>query len=296
MKQRVAIIGSRGQLGFDLCRTLSTDTSFSLVPLTHEDVDITDGAKTTSLLKTIHPDIIINTAAYHNIDDAETNPKQAMRVNNVAAATLALYCGEHKICCVYISTDYVFGQDAARSRPYTEQSTPGPINVYGQTKLMGEQSVRTLSPKHFVLRTCGLYGIQGASGKKKRNFVDLMIHFAQTKTSPHVVNDQTVSPTYTVHLARQIRKLLHTDAYGLYHASAEDNCTWYECAVYIFRILGVSIPIEPVPTSFFPGVAKRPGYTVLSKRKLRENNIHYLPEWKEGIRAYLTEKHLLHRQ
>jgi len=293
MKRHVIVIGSQGQLGFDLCRVLSEDETVSLVGLSHKDIDITCENETIALLDRIHPHTIINTAAFHNLEEAEQNPILAKKVNEGGAAIIARYCGKHDISCVYISTDYVFGRNKKRKHPYFENSATGPINVYGQTKVMGEQVTKNLAPKHYILRTCGLYGIRGSSGKKRNNFVDTMIHFAETNTQPHVVDDQIVSPTYALHLAKQIAKLIHTDTYGTYHTSSLGRCSWYECAQYIFDQLHIHVPIHPVPTTYFPSHVQRPLYSVLSKHKLLANNLCTLPHWKQGIIEYLHDKLLI---
>jgi len=290
MKKRIVIIGVSGQLGYDIERVFSSQTAWKLFPLRHRDLDVADERNMVVVLDAIQPDIIINLAAYHAVDEVEKNPQQAFLINAIAPKNLAKYAEKRKKTICFISSDYVFGQDTKRTVPYKESDAPGPVNTYGVSKLAGEYFVRTHCKKHFIVRTSGLFGIHGPSGKKGLNFIELMktLYFQQKQL--FVVNDQTVSPTYTIHLAQQLTHLFKSEAYGLYHISSEGSCTWYEFAKEIFRQLHMHPKITPVPSSYFPYIAKRPGYSVLSKELITSLCSRAMPNWRIGLSQYMQEK------
>lgn len=292
MKQKIAIIGANGQLGTDLVKVFKADQEVSLIPLTHHDIEITSTESVRSVFDKINPTIIINTAAFHKVDDCETNIKQAFGINAVAEKNLADYCNSNDIALTYISTDYVFGLDHTRETPYIESDAPGPLNVYALSKLTGEYYTRYILKKHFIVRSCGLYGLTESS-VKGGNFVNTMLKFAQEKDMIQVVDDQIVTPTHTKDLALQIHKLLKTDNFGLYHATSQGECSWYEFAKEIFRLTGKNVRLIPVSSSQYKTPARRPHYTVLENAALKSLQLDILPDWKEGLKNYLIEKGLL---
>lgn len=291
----IALIGANGQLGTDIYKVLSKDSSFRVCPLFHRDIEIGDANSINKALEAIEPDIVINTAAYHSVDDVESHPQQAFLVNTIAPMFLAQYCEGHKATFVSISTDYVFGQDNNRSTPYREQDCTGPINMYGISKLAGELAIQQNCSRYFILRTSGLFGVAGPSGKGGRNFIETMIKLAKEKKHIRVVNDQLTAPTHTVDLAHQIKALLQTNEYGLYHASALEGCSWFDFAKAIFAFTSTEVSLEAVLSSAFPMKAKRPGYTVLDDHMLRTKKLLIMHHWRDGLRSYLLEKRYIGR-
>jgi dTDP-4-dehydrorhamnose reductase len=190
---------------------------------------------------------------------------------------------------VYISTDYVFGQDEKRKKPYKETDNTGPINVYGVSKLAGEKFTQYICSKYFIVRVCGLFGVAGSSGKGG-NFVELMVRLGKEKGEVSVVDDQILTPTYTKNIAENLQELLKTDYYGLYHLTSEGQCSWWEFANEIFKLLKLKVKNNPVDSKFFKTRAKRPKFSVLEKYHLNKINLNLMRDWKENLRLYLIEK------
>lgn len=299
MMRRVAVIGANGQLGTDLVKELgggttddrqrTTESDFQVIPLTHKDIEICDRAGTREVLARLQPDVVSNTAAYHRVDECEDDPEKAFQVNAIAVHNLALVCRDLDAVLVHMSTDYVFGGDRNRRRPYTEDDPPWPLNVYGVSKLAGEYFVRNLCPKHFVVRSSGLYGVAGSSGKGG-NFVELMLRLAWEGKPIRVVNDQRLAPTYTVDLTRKLVELMATEHYGVYHITNSGDCTWYEFAAEIFELAVLSPDFSPTTSEVFGAKARRPGYSVLKGVKAKEAGLGECRNWKKALHAYLQER------
>lgn len=289
MKKKIAIIGSHGQLGTDLLRVLGQNTDYQISPLTHRDIEITDKESVRTILDKIKPDIIINTAAYHRVNEIESNPEKAFMVNGIANKNLAEYTLTQKQTLIFFSSDYVFGVDKERNIPYRETDCPGPINIYGISKLIGEQIIRYTNPKHFIIRTTGLFGIAGSS-EKGGNFVEIVLQKAKENSIVRMVDDQVSTPTYSLDLARQINNLLKTNEYGLYHATAEGYCSWYEFTKEIFKLTNIKVRLEPISSSELMQKVKRPSYSVLENANLKKLGINIMRSWKEGLKDYLKEK------
>lgn len=285
---KVLLIGSNGQLGNDLLVTLQNHQK-EVVGLTHQEIEVTDPESIRKNLEVHKPDLVINTAAYHKVDEVETNPERAYAVNAIAPWRLASACHQAGITFMFISTDYVFGGDLQRCEPYDENDLPSPINVYGASKLAGEAMVRYACPQHYIVRSSGLYGLKGASGKGG-NFVETMLRLANEGKSIKVVNDQRLTPTFTVDLAKAINDLSETGAYGLYHITSSGDCTWYEFALRIFELARISPQIQPVLSSEFKTTAQRPTYSVLSKQKLSTVGLPPMRTWREAIADYLLQR------
>src|SRR3989344_4426101 len=266
-KLRIAVIGANGQLGTDLIKVFSKDSDLQLFPLTHKDIDIVDKNTINQVINRIKPDIVINTAAYHRVNDCETNLEKAFLINAFAQKNLAEYCSQQNSVLVYISTDYVFGL----------------------SKLTGEYFTRYICKKYFILRSSGLFGLKGSS-LKGGNFVETMLKFAHEKMNVRVVNDQFLAPTYTVDLAKQIHKLIKTDSYGIYHASALGECSWYTFAKEIFKITNTKVHLIPITSKEYYTPAKRPLYSVLGNENLKNLNLNIMPDWHIGLKNYLIEK------
>lgn len=285
----IVLVGANGQLGSDLRRVLNADyQAGQIVPLTRSDLDVTDHGRVREFLAERAPRVVINTAAYHRVDEVESNPFWAFEVNAIAVHNLASVCRDLDCVLVHVSTDYVFG-GADRTTPYAEADPPFPVNVYGSSKLAGEYLVRSTCPRHFVVRSSGLYGVAGSSGKGG-NFVERMLCLASEGQDIRVVDDQRLAPTYTVDLARKIVALLQTDRYGLYHVVNAGSCTWYEFAREIFRLLGAEARLSPTTSAAFGAKARRPRYSVLQNRALRAQGQDDLRPWPEALRAYLSER------
>lgn len=287
--KKIAIIGANGQLGSDLQKALSDKLPYNIYPLTHADIEITKRDSITEVLDNIQPDVVINAAAYNNVDESESNPQKAFLVNGLANKYLAEYCKKKNSVLVYISSDYVFGFDEKRNTPYIESDCPGPINAYGISKLAGEYFVFSTCKKYFIIRTSGLFGIAGSSGKEA-NFIETILKKAKEEKQIKIVDDQVITPTYALDLAKQILLLLKTDYYGTYHATAEGQCSWYEFAEEIFRLTGIPATLEAVTSDIFNAKAKRPAYSVLENEKLKKIGIHSMQDWHICLKEYLKEK------
>lgn len=290
-KKKIAVIGSNGQLGNDLIKILSKKP-YNLFGLSHKDIEITDPGDIKKTLGIINPNIIINAAAYNQVDDIEVNPEKGFLINSLGNKYLAEFAKNNNSEYISVSTNYVFGIDEEKKSPYSEEDFPGPVNVYGITKLAGEYFSKYSCSNSLIFRTCGLYGISSLSGKKG-NFVDKMIKLANEKKTIQVVNDQFVSPTYSMDLAKQIEKTLNTESYGLYHATSEGFCSWYEFAKEIFSILNLKTNLVPVSSLNYKTLAKRPMYSVLENKNLKNLNLNIMRHWKEGLKDYLREKKLV---
>jgi dTDP-4-dehydrorhamnose reductase len=278
---KVAVIGAQGQLGQDLMHVMGPDVT----GLTHQQVDVTDGIGVLDAIQALRPDWVVNTAAFHRVDDCEASPGHALDVNAAGAYNVARACAVTGCRGVFFSTDYVFGAaDRTRNQPYTEADTPGPVNVYGISKVAGEQLALHATPRMLVVRSAGLYGL--ATSRKGWTFPDLMLHLATTQEVVRVVDDQVLSPTATSDLARAVRHLMDDEASGLVHVTNAGECSWYEFARATFDLTGNGARLEPQPTSATKRRARRPAYSALSSARLATP----LPHWHDALAAYLRAK------
>jgi dTDP-4-dehydrorhamnose reductase len=239
------------------------------------------------VLSGIKADVVINTAAFNRVDDCEDDPAHAFSVNSFGPRNLAQACAEWDCALMHISTDYVFGGE--KSKPYTEDDSPNPLSVYGASKLAGEYFVRNICRKHFVVRTCGLYGSAGSRGKSG-NFVETMIRLAREGKPVRVVDDQILTPTSTQDLSEKLKELVQTQAYGLYHITNHGQCSWYEFAAEIFGLLALKPDFGRTTTKEFGAKARRPPYSVLASTKLESLGLTELPRWEDALERYLLEK------
>ena len=281
---RIALLGSNGQLGRDLQTQL---TAHELFPLTRSDFDITDHDRARSTLSRLRPEIVLNTTAYHRVDDCEAQAELAYNVNVVSVLNLVRISNDLDATFVHFSTDYVF--DGKSETPYTEDSVALPLSIYGNSKLAGELLVRTTARKSFVIRTCGLYGRAGSRGKGG-NFVETMLAKARNGDEIRVVNDQTTTPTSTVEVARQMASLLTTTHYGLFHMTSEGSCTWFEFASAIFELAGVRASLQPTTSDIYKAPAKRPRYSVLENARLKHLGLNRMHCWRDGLAEYLNSR------
>ena len=286
---RIAVIGANGQLGHDVVRAFAQQRD-EVRALTHQDIELSSLESVAACLRATRAEVVVNTAAMHNVESCEQQPSRAQEVNVVGARNLATATRDLGSVLIHVSTDYVF--DGAKGTPYVESDEARPLNVYGRTKLEGEQFVQDINPEHFVLRTAALYGNHPCRAKGGQNFVDLMLRLARERGRVRVVDNEFTSPTATADLARQIASLSCSDSYGLYHATAEGSCSWYEFAREIFRMADVAVTLEVASPNEFPAKVPRPAYSVLENRKLKSQNLNLFRPWQDGLHAYLSEKQL----
>jgi len=284
---KVAVTGANGQLGTDLCRALH---NFDVVSLTHADIEIADMTSVKKVMLKHKPAVIINTAGYVRVDDCEDERDKAFSVNALGARNVAVVAQELGARLIHLGTDYVFGGDEShKNNPYTEFDVPAPLNTYGRSMLAGEDFVRHLCCRHFIVRTSGLYGIAGSSGKRG-NFVETMLKRARERDELRVVDDQVLSPTYTRDLAHKIAQLILTEYYGIFHITNRGACSWYEFAVEILKQAGLRSPIIPITSDQFPRKARRPHFSVLDNYHLRLLSTDDMRPWQEALKDYLTAK------
>lgn len=279
---KIAIAGSRGQLGTALRRTLG-----DVIRLDRPAFDLCDADSIRQGIEDAKPDAVINAAAYNFVDKANDEPDTAYAVNALGPQKLATVCEEHAIPLVHISTDYVFSKRIdGLIEPFVESDEPNPASVYAGSKLAGEQFVRSNCERHFVLRTCGLYGDSESEGKG--NFVTTMLRLAGERDELRIVNDQHCTPTSAADLAGWIAKLIRTDAYGLYHATNSGETTWCQFAREIFQLAGVDVDVVEITTAEFGAKATRPAYSVLNCDRLAQVIGETPRAWREGLGEYVV--------
>jgi len=283
---KTVILGAGGQLATDLERVMA---DWELVTLRHTDLDVCDFDEVRGALREIQPEAVINTAAFHRVDDCEDQVERAFEVNTFAVRNLAQVCAELECRLVHISTDYVFGGNSARQTPYTEDDPPNPVNVYGVSKLAGEYFVRNLCPRHLVIRTSGLYGLAGSSGKGG-NFVETMLRLAKQGKPIYVVDDQVLSPTFTLNLAQAMCGILEANKPGVFHLTSEGECSWYVFAEAIFEIEGASVDLNPISSAEYGARALRPRYSSLATRRGGTSPRQALPHWRQALQSYLSSR------
>jgi dTDP-4-dehydrorhamnose reductase len=284
MTERVVVIGASGQLGFDLMRAFENRKPFGV---DHATVDIEIPSTISEMIARFEPTLVINTAAFHNVELCETRVDRAFAVNALAIENLATQCEGAGIPLVHISTDYVF--DGVASEPYAEDAPTNPLSVYGISKLSGEFLIRRRTDKHFIVRTSGLYGQRGSS-TKGYTFIERMLTQGAAGQELSIVNDMTFSPSFTLHVAKTIRAIVECGTFGTFHVTNTGQCTWYEFASEIFRQAGLSPDVTPVTTDAFPTQARRPKFSPLRHAAIERLGLPPPPSWKEGIADYLAER------
>lgn len=277
---RALLIGGSGQLGTEIRRTW---TRWEIASPSHAELDIENGDAADAFIAREKPDVVLNCAAFHNVDRCEAEPDRALVVNAIAVERLARCARDNGAAFVTISTDYVF--DGTARVPYTERDCPRPLSAYAVSKLAGEQLVARLDSRALVVRTCGVYGVRPSAGKG-HTFVDRVIAQGRAKEPIRIVNDVTASPTFAGHLAEALLSLIESRATGLYHAANAGPVTWFDFAVEALRQAGVDHPIEPIPASSWKSPARRPAFSALDSGKLRAAGFD-MPGWRDGIAAYL---------
>jgi dTDP-4-dehydrorhamnose reductase len=279
----IAVLGSDGQLGSELVGRLGD----SAVALTRRDGDLSDARAMRSVLLRLAPTAVINAAGYTQVDRAEQEVQQCMRVNADAVEALAGICAELDCPLVQISSDYVFGGDTERLRPYREDDRPAPVSVYGRSKWAGEQAAATWK-KHLIVRTCGLYGPRNKP--QQANFVDTILRLADERDVLRVVNDQRCTPSYVRDVAAAVLFLLDRELTGIYHAVNTGSTSWYDFAREVLRLRGKNTPIEPISSAQFGARAARPGYSVLDTAKYHLAGGPAMPSWAAALAEYLVAR------
>lgn len=275
---KILVTGVKGQLGYDVVNELEK-RGIEAVGVDIEEMDITDAVSVSSVIHREMPDAVIHCAAYTAVDAAEENEALCRRVNADGTRNIAQVCKELDCKMIYISTDYVFGGQG--ERPWEPEDDRDPQSVYGQTKYEGELAVQELLDKYFIVRIAWVFGVNG------KNFVKTMLKLSENHDTITVVNDQFGSPTYTYDLARLLVDMVLTEKYGVYHATNEGICSWYDFACAIFEEAGIDMTVKPVSTAEYGAKASRPANSRMSKEKLTENGFERLPTWQDALKRYL---------
>lgn len=274
---KVFVTGVRGQLGHDVVKELEK-RGIEAVGVDIQEMDITDEESVSRVILGEAPDAVIHCAAYTAVDAAEENVDLCRRVNADGPRYIAKVCRDLDIKMIYI-TDYVFSGQG--ERPWEPEDEKAPQSVYGQTKYEGELAVQELLEKYFIVRIAWVFGVNG------KNFVRTMLKLSENHDVITVVNDQFGSPTYTYDLARLLVDMVLTDKYGVYHATNEGICSWYDFACAIFEEAGIPMTVKPVSTAEYGAKASRPANSRMSKDKLEENGFERLPAWQDALKRYL---------
>ncbi len=282
---RYAILGANGQLGQAFMRILGAEA----VALRRPQINLSKSAELRAILAQLKPDVVLNCTAYNQVDKAESEPEAAFAVNAWGVRDLAKICRDLDCVFVHYSTNFVFGLDRQRRTPLSEIDLPGPESVYAASKLAGEYLAQSTSAKHFVIRTCGLFGVIGAE-ETRRNFVEIMLHFAGQGKPVRVVNDQICAPTRADDLAAATVRLLATKKCGLYHLTSAGECTWYEFARTIFELAGVKADLHAISSAEYAAAAKRPAYSVLANEAYRRLGLEPMPHWQAALANYLRDR------
>ncbi|KPU43698.1 dTDP-4-dehydrorhamnose reductase [Oxobacter pfennigii] len=273
---KVLVTGAKGQLGIDLANILKEN--YDVIGLSSQDLDITNINTVVNTVKRQKPDIIINCAAYAKVDDCEKNIDLAYKVNAIGTKNLAAAAIGTNSRLLHISTDFVF--DGEKHEPYIEFDTPNPLSIYGKSKLAGENLIKEICQKHYILRTAWLYGKNG------QNFVKTMLKLAESRDTLTVVDDQIGCPTYTMDLVKVIDMLIKTDAYGTYHVTNEGQCSWNDFAKKIFEMAGKTMNVLPISSVEYNSPAKRPKYSVLKNYMLELQFGYKTRPWEKALQDF----------
>ena len=282
--KRVAVIGATGQLGSDLVEAFQ---DADVTALGHDDLELGDPDAVAATIERLRPAIVVNTAAFHNVPRCENEPAAAYALNAIAPRHLARCCTAVGARLVHVSTDYVF--DGAKGAPYVEADRPNPLNVYASSKLAGEYGVLNDGVGHQVVRSSGLYGVRPCRAKGG-NFIDTMFKLARERPEVRVVDDEVLTPTFTADLAAQIRVLALEGRPGLYHATNESSCSWYEFARAIFDLGGLTTPLHRTTVKEFQSPVKRPFYSVLDNAALRAAGLDRMRPWRAALEDYMRRR------
>ena len=278
---KILVTGAGGQLGYDVCRELAT-RGITHTGVERQDFDITNSTDVDSYIKVYRPDGVIHCAAYTKVDQAEREPEKCWGINADGVKNIAAACRKNGAKLIYLSTDYVFD---GKGIDFQETgATPSPLNIYGKSKLAGEQIVQQELKHFFIVRTSWMFGIHG------QNFVKSILKKAKTQDELRVVGDQFGSPTYTRDLARLLCDMIMTEKYGIYHAVNEGVCSWAEFAKKILLYAGIRTKVVEISAKEYPSLAKRPGNSRMSTESLTKSGFAKLPSWQDALKRYLGEE------
>ena len=275
---KLLVTGAAGMLGRDVMLAAG-NAGHDVVGFGRAELDVADAAAVAKKLDLERPDVVINCAAWTDVDGAEEAEEAAFAVNGAGAGAVAGAAAKVGASVVYVSTDYVF--DGAKGAPYVESDQPAPLSAYGRTKLAGEEATAVANKRHFIVRSAGLFGVGGG------NFVETMLRLASTQSEVLVVRDQVGSPTYTWHLAYGIVRLIEGIEFGIHHMAAAGKCSWYEFAREIFEQAKVECKVLSSTTEMLGRPAPRPPFSALTSQ--REHAIR-LPSWQDGLAGYLAQR------
>lgn len=282
-KQAIAVTGAGGQVGRALCEILGDRAA----AWTRADCDLATPGAARRAVSSARPAVVVNAAAYTQVDQAEREPESAHRVNAEAVAELAEACNETSSLLVQLSTDYVFCDAAPLGRPWREDDPPAPRGVYAETKHAGEIAAAA-AEKRLILRTSGVYARFPGPPRPGRNFVDTMLALGAAGRSLRVVDDQVLSPTFAPHLAEAIVALIDVDARGLYHVASGGEVSWFEFAQALFELAGVAADLSPTTTAEYGAPAPRPAYSALDSGRLAQAGAAAPPDWKTALAERLA--------
>ncbi|WP_032122628.1 dTDP-4-dehydrorhamnose reductase [Clostridium amazonitimonense] len=289
---KILITGAKGQLGSQIINIINNgqselgniDSAYNnceIMALDVDELDITNLDKCKTVAKELKPELIINCAAYTNVDNCEKQEDLAFKINALGARNLAIIAEELGAKLVQVSTDYVFAGN--RNEPYKEYDITNPLSVYGKSKLLGENYVREFCSRYFILRTAWLYGLNGG------NFVKTIMKAAKEKGELKVVNDQRGNPTYAEDLAHHILALAVTEEYGIYHCTGQGECSWYDFAKAIVEYSNIPCKVEPITSEQLDRAAKRPSYSSLDNMMLRCTIGNNMRDWKEALEQFISK-------
>lgn len=276
---KVLVTGVKGQLGHDIVKECER-RNIGVVGVDIDEMDITNPAQVEEVIKGAKVDAVIHCAAWTAVDKAEDEAEICRKVNKEGSENIARVCEELDIPMMYFSTDYVF--NGRGEKPWMEYEKREPLNVYGQTKYEGELAVEKLE-KYFIIRISWVFGVNG------NNFIKTMLRLGKERGKVSVVNDQIGSPTYTYDLAKLCVDMIQTDKYGIYHATNQGYCSWYEFACEIFKQAGMNVRVEPVDSTVFPSKAIRPKNSRMNQTELDKNGFDRLPNWQDALGRYLKQ-------
>jgi dTDP-4-dehydrorhamnose reductase len=275
---KILITGCTGMLGTDLMKACTS--AHGAAGVGSKDFDITDLKSTVDFIRSCKPDTIIHSAAYTDVDGCESNVDKAFKANALGARNIAIAAREVNASVAYISTDYVY--DGTKTSPYFEYDAVNPLSVYGRSKLEGENFIKSLAGKYYIIRTSWLFGKNG------KNFVRTMLELSKTRDELNIVNDQIGSPTYTTDLAIALKQLVESRCYGTYHLTNSEHCSWFDFAKEIFEIAGIThIKLNPVTTEEYARPAPRPKNSVLEKFYWKLNGFQELRSYKDAVSEYI---------